>query len=62
MVYGSGMPTGRRETTPSNEDPADVARELLQGGTASESDTDDSEEDGSESRGQSGTKGTGSAG
>ena len=62
MVYGSIMSTGRRESPSPNAYPADVAREILQGGKTSESDTNDSDDDGSEERGQSGTKGTGSAG
>jgi len=56
------MSTGSRNSTPKDQDPEAAARELLQGGQPQASDSDDSDEDGAEARGQSGTKGTGSAG
>lgn len=62
MLYGSNMPIGRRSpSTTLNEDPETAAREVLEGGTTKETDSSESDDD-TEDRGQSGTKGTGSAG
>jgi hypothetical protein len=57
------MPIGRRyPSTTLNEDPETAAREVLEGGTTKETDSSESDDDEAEDRGQSGTKGTGSAG
>lgn len=59
MLYGALMSNGRRNNTSS--DPNDAARDLLNN-QLGESESSGSDDEESEARGQSGTKGTGSAG